>query len=765
MPSTTAQSSPLDPPSSESIHATLTDLEACEAFVKASSAQAIASQLQHDRDLCGAGKFPSLLVYALPPRSAKQAKPTADEIALAVAANLTRGEKIPLAVARMLYSELVDAIKKAVANMPSPYEQKSREHAEPVPVEETIVTDPEHDNQVEDGDVEHDGEVAMTEQESIGGIPGHLIPTDADYISALKVLSYLQLPQVNALRGPSTPLSTVEATIHQYLDRGPALRAADLTTKTNLLERTDLTNDVRDPRDAKNYKKDQKKKVKKCCYICRYTITHQPHKFYPSLCVPCGDFNMSSSALSTPQHLNLKGFVALVTGARVNLGFHTALRLLRCGAHVIATSRYPYDAQHRYRAEKDWNEWHDRLRIVGADFRTARDVFQLVKETQEILDAWQIMSLRILINNAAQTLTDKLAAEEAAVDREKIYQREEESAAELEGTPRNVVVGKTYQPRIRGGLLQVRAYAPDALIQPALTPKLLQSTTAVPSQVESDPPKSESDSTGANSSHVGVSQDDSIAKPNTSGSDSIQTDFKESDVEPSGWEHTPSHWDDAQLIVPRPLTTDSPLSSWTQTLDRIPYEDVISAHSVNTFVPFILIRELLPLFPSMRWTKRDIGAKRSERVPTFKQTTRKGEKGKEDSKPFHQYPHTPEIVAGYIVNVSSREGLFEKTPYASAKSGLHVHTNMSKAALNMITETLAASTWKDRRVAMNSVDPGYMSADPQYMAKLGRAGEPQPIGWEDGAGRVLWPIVKGERGEVVWGRFYKHFREIEVIKK
>jgi NAD(P)-dependent dehydrogenase (short-subunit alcohol dehydrogenase family) len=87
---------------------------------------------------------------------------------------------------------------------------------------------------------------------------------------------------------------------------------------------------------------------------------------------------------------------------------------------------------------------------------------------------------------------------------------------------------------------------------------------------------------------------------------------------------------------------------------------------------------------------------------------------------------------------------------------------MSKAALNMLTETEASTAWVKCKVAVNSVDPGYMSADPVWQEMVGRKGEKCPIGWEDGAGRVLWPIAKGEKGEVIWGRFLKHFREVET---
>ncbi|CAA7261497.1 unnamed protein product [Cyclocybe aegerita] len=140
------------------------------------------------------------------------------------------------------------------------------------------------------------------------------------------------------------------------------------------------------------------------------------------------------------------------------------------------------------------------------------------------------------------------------------------------------------------------------------------------------------------------------------------------------------------------IISQDTLSSWTQRISDIPYEDVISAHSVNTFVPFILVRELLPFMSAPALTSpSDSHSQRDDAAP---------------SKPF-----------GYIINVSSREGLFEDSPDHRAKDGYHVHTNMSKAALNMLTETEAGPAWKNGRVAMNTVDPGYMSADPVFMEK------------------------------------------------
>ncbi|KXH67793.1 hypothetical protein CSAL01_01031 [Colletotrichum salicis] len=382
---------------------------------------------------------------------------------------------------------------------------------------------------------------------------------------------------------------------------------------------------------------------KRTCYVCRIVLDN-PHPQLGSMCIPCGEFNLAERSLSLPENISLKGKTAVVTGGRVNLGFHTALRLLRCGAAVIVSSRYPEDALSRYRQEADFDDWSPRLRIIGADFRAAADAFSLVQSIQRVLqeEGW---NLNYLINNAAQTLTDPMEKEERAIEHESFL---------LDNPPddgKGVVVRHDYSPRVRGG---------DGSFPHGVAGKI-SGRIAGPSAPE-----------------------------NTSLSGSM------SELQISGTEK------------PAP-------SSWVQSLSDIPYEDVITAHSVNTFVPLILIRELLP-------------------------SMRKG---------------------GHIINVSSREGIFESTQRSSAKNSKHVHTNMSKAGLNMITETEASTAWK-LGVAMNTVDPGYMSAAPEHEQAYG--GE-RPIGWEDGASRVLWPIARAGRqwySPPIWGRFLKHYGAVRV---
>jgi NAD(P)-dependent dehydrogenase (short-subunit alcohol dehydrogenase family) len=401
---------------------------------------------------------------------------------------------------------------------------------------------------------------------------------------------------------------------------------------------------------------------KRLCYICRLVVTDS-YPSHPSMCIPCGAFNFSSSELSKPARLSLpQGFVALVTGARINLGFHTALRLLRCGARVIATTRYPRDAVTRYLKETDSVHWKDRLKVVGADFRSAADAFALVHETKRCLEMWSAegkVQLSAVINNAAQTLTDSLKKEKRAIGRENELRHNFE-------TPTLLVEG-AYEARIRG--------------------------QALPMSVE-----------GAK---IGM----------------ISFESPGEEMEAASTETKVASGTDATTAEMELYTK----SSWVQSLFEIPYEDVMSAHAVNTFVPLILIRELMPM----------MGHNSSD---TPSSTTNK--------------PHA------YIVNVSSREGIFEDRTNSHAKNGKHVHTNMSKAALNMITETEAAPAWKFRRIAMNTVDPGYMSAAPEYENAFDGV---RPIGWEDGAGRVLWPIAIGElEGKPIVGRFLKHYGAVEV---
>lgn len=583
----------------------LTSVEACQKFLETQAPEIIAQRLRHDQKLCRERGLPSVLALLLPPAISEQGD------AIAVRLSPPNSDVyIPTPIRRLQYTGVAEGIKAYLAQM----EHKATIANTTVNVENTT----------------YDPLAAKRESENI--------VASKELQTTLRILR--GLPETDIVTAESS-LQEVMAAVEALLSFHEASRAAPRLA-------------------APAFKK---------CYICRY-MNREPHPLYTSLCQPCGAFNLAEASLSLPGNLELTGKTAVVTGGRVNLGFHTALRLLRCGASVIVSTRYPYDAESRFHAEPDCKVWMERLRLVGADFRTARDVFRLVATIKAILrdSESDIASctdgkLFILVNNAAQTLTDSVEEEEKAIANEQNLQQ---AIVEI---PR-AVIGNGYKAAIRGGSLMPGG--------------LLEASHLDGREIEQ----------AYNHRTVQIPQGTSCTETTNTIQDKMM------------------------------LTTLPSKSSWAQSLQEIPYEDLITAHSVNAFVPLILIRELLPVMDS-----------NSSQTPS------------------QSLPCKP---AAHILNISAREGIFEASPSTVEKNGHHVHTNMAKAGLNMITETEATPLWKERRIAMNTIDPGYMSAVPDRTSRGGC-----PLGFDDGAGRVLWPVAVAETKEVgrevVWGRFLKHF--------
>ncbi len=132
------------------------------------------------------------------------------------------------------------------------------------------------------------------------------------------------------------------------------------------------------------------------CYCCRQPVL-QSHDFYKQLCIECGEKNWSWRTASQ----DLTGYTALVTGARIKIGYYTSLRLLRNGANVIATTRFPNLARELYQREPDYKNWSDRLYIWGLDLLQIDLIGEFLEKVYR-----QFNSLEIIINNAAQTLKD-----------------------------------------------------------------------------------------------------------------------------------------------------------------------------------------------------------------------------------------------------------------------------------------------------------------------------------------------------------------------
>jgi len=130
------------------------------------------------------------------------------------------------------------------------------------------------------------------------------------------------------------------------------------------------------------------------CYVCKKLYT-EIHHFYDSMCKECGDLNYAKRF----QTCDMTGQVALITGSRLKIGYHATLIMLRSGATVIATTRFPADSAIRFAKEKDFSVWAHRLHIYGLDLRHIPSVelfASYVERKYERLD--------ILINNAAQTV-------------------------------------------------------------------------------------------------------------------------------------------------------------------------------------------------------------------------------------------------------------------------------------------------------------------------------------------------------------------------
>ncbi len=575
----------------------LISVEACQDFLETQTSKIIAQHLRHDQRLCREGGLPSVLALHLPPATSERGD------AIAVHLSPQNGDvHIPKQIRRLQYTGVAEGIKAYLVQM---------EHKTNIANTSSIAENSTNDPLKAKRDRENT--VAFENLQTTLG-------------------TLRDLPKSGVVTAKSS-LQEVVAAVEALLSFHEASRVASRLA-------------------APVFKK---------CYICRY-INREPHPLYTSLCQPCGKFNLAEASLSLSGNLNLSGKTAVVTGGRVNLGFHTALRLLRCGASVIVSSRYPYDAELRYHAEPDCGVWMERLRLVGADFRTARDVFRLVATIKAILHDWGSADGRlfILVNNAAQTLTDSIEEEKTAIANE-----QHRLNSTIKG-PR-VVIKNGYEAAVRGGSL-----IPGGLLEASHLTQL----------------------------EIEQAYDNDTMHTMQGGSRTMTADTVQHE---------------------KTLTTLPSKSSWEQTLTEIPYEDLITAHSVNAFVPLILIRELLPLMDSHT-----------------------------SQSPDHSLPCKP---TAHILNISAREGIFEASPSTAEKNGHHVHTNMAKAGLNMITETEAAPLWKERRIAMNTIDPGYMSEVPDRTDR-GHC----PVGFDDGAGRVLWPVAVAETGrEGVWGRFLKHF--------
>ena len=154
------------------------------------------------------------------------------------------------------------------------------------------------------------------------------------------------------------------------------------------------TPNVFPPEDFDQQKESAKALDPQHCYICKQKFS-LIHHFYDQMCPPCAEFNFRKRT----ELADLRGRVALLTGGRVKIGYRAGLKLLRAGAHLIVTTRFPRDSARRYAQEPDFGEWGQRLEIFGLDLRHLPSVEALCRQLNETLPR-----LDFIVNNACQTV-------------------------------------------------------------------------------------------------------------------------------------------------------------------------------------------------------------------------------------------------------------------------------------------------------------------------------------------------------------------------
>ncbi|HTC59986.1 MAG TPA: SDR family oxidoreductase [Solirubrobacteraceae bacterium] len=326
---------------------------------------------------------------------------------------------------------------------------------------------------------------------------------------------------------------------------------------------------------------------------------------------------------------------AVVTGGRVKIGHELALKLLRDGAEVSVTTRFPRDAARRFAEAKDSGDWWPRLAIVGADFRSPAEVLACAETIAGR------RAVDILVNNAAQTIRRPDSAYALLANNER-----------QTATPHLDAVVMTRGSRVLG-----------------LPPPTSQHTDLLPD--DAPPHALETIEPLAVAEELGV-------------------------VDATG------------------LMRDAlPDNSWSKKLGEVDVIEMLEVQLCNVVAPFMLTSALM--------------ARASQRG------------------------------ARYVVNVSATEGQFSRR----YKGASHPHTNMAKAALNMLTRTSAAE-FAEHGIYMTSVDTGWVTDERPFptQQRMKAGGFQPPLDVVDGAARIYHPIIAGQDGAPVWGMLLKHYRKV-----
>ncbi|MDP3969241.1 MAG: SDR family NAD(P)-dependent oxidoreductase [Nocardioides sp.] len=390
------------------------------------------------------------------------------------------------------------------------------------------------------------------------------------------------------------------------------------------------------------------------CYICKEDFT-LVDAFYHWLCPTCA----AMSHAKRGQRTDLSGKRALLTGGRAKIGMYIALMLLRDGAHLTITTRFPKDAVRRFAAAEDSADWLHRLKVVGIDLRDPTQVIALAD------DVAAAGALDILVNNACQTVR------------------------RTPGAYSQLVEGESVPLPTDQALPEMVAFDQISEAHPAAIMGTLQSHAAA--------------------RHEGESPEHALAVHSAATISALALKAGSASLDA----HRAGTAVDAGGLLPDVQANNS----WTQVVDEVDPLELLEVQLCNSIAPFLLVSRLRP---AMRAAVA-AGARRA-----------------------------------YVVNVSAMEGQFSRR----YKGPGHPHTNMAKAALNMMTRTSAGEMFETDRILMTAVDTGWISDVRPHHEKLRIAAEGwhAPLDLVDGAARVYDPIVRGEAGEDLHGCFVKDYQ-------